>query len=32
MHPDVISGKRTEASVLQEFLSTFETYVGFKGI
>jgi len=32
MHPDVRSGKRTEESVLEEFMSTFETYVGFRGI
>lgn len=32
MHPDVRSGKRTEESVLLEFISTFETYVGFRGI
>ncbi|KAL4465956.1 hypothetical protein ABPG74_004193 [Tetrahymena malaccensis] len=31
-HPDVRSGKRTEESVLLEFMSTFETYVGFRGI
>lgn len=32
MHPDVKSGKRTEESVLLEFLSTFESYTGFRGI
>ncbi|EGR31608.1 hypothetical protein IMG5_105900, partial [Ichthyophthirius multifiliis] len=32
MHPDVKSGKRTEESVLLEFINTFESYTGFRGI
>ncbi|EGR28906.1 hypothetical protein IMG5_167000 [Ichthyophthirius multifiliis] len=32
MHPEVRSGKRTEDSVLLEFINTFESYTGFRGI
>jgi hypothetical protein len=32
MHPEVRNGKRTEDSVLLEFINTFESYTGFRGI